>query len=387
MSAVTFTYTGYDASGARLTGHVEGTDRAACLADLAARRIEIIRLEPAEKRVKRDHARPLGGRRRVDLETRLADWAMLVEARVPLADAIATGGHASSDSALAEVHRRVTAGRPLAEAFEALPGLPSEAPALLTAAERSGDLAPALSALALSLRRTRERRAALLEAIAYPAFLVAMMVIAIIALAFVLAPALLPLFDGEAEPPLVLVLLDGLGWALADPFVVGLVGLGLGVLVLTVRRRGVAALPVLSGAIVTEGRARYLETLASLVAHRVPLAVALEAAGATAPLACSSALLTVRDEVTGGRSLHEALRRSGAFDDRVVALIEVGERSSDLARVLARAGELLRTEAETRMMRLVSIATPAMTIAIGGLVGWLVVSVMSALLGANELVL
>jgi general secretion pathway protein F len=113
---------------------------------------------------------------------------------------------------------------------------------------------------------------------------------------------------------------------------------------------------------------------------------ALELAAGACPLAAyTEPLLAIRDRVAGGTTLRRAIEEPALFDQTTLSLIRVGDESNKLPDALTRAAFLLERNARAARRRLFAVLTPALTIAMGALVGGVVISVMSALLSINNL--
>ena len=91
--------------------------------------------------------------------------------------------------------------------------------------------------------------------------------------------------------------------------------------------------------------------------------------------------------VEQGRSLSSELQRSAAFPDLLPRLARIGEETGQLKSMLMKVAEAYERTVENRLERFMTLLTPVLTIIIGGFVGFLVVSVMNAILSANALVL
>jgi general secretion pathway protein F len=82
-----------------------------------------------------------------------------------------------------------------------------------------------------------------------------------------------------------------------------------------------------------------------------------------------------------------ALGRSGVFPELAVRLTGVGEQTGRLEQMLERVGSIYELALQQQLVRLTSLLTPILTIAIGIAVGGLLLSVMGAIVSLNELAL
>jgi general secretion pathway protein F len=92
-------------------------------------------------------------------------------------------------------------------------------------------------------------------------------------------------------------------------------------------------------------------------------------------------------EVKEGATLMGALGRSGVFPELALRLTGVGEQTGQLETMLERTGRIYEQALQRQLTRLSNLLTPVLTIAIGLLVGGLLLSVMGAIVGVNELAL
>ncbi len=81
-----------------------------------------------------------------------------------------------------------------------------------------------------------------------------------------------------------------------------------------------------------------------------------------------------------------ALRNTAALPPRAIQLIEVGEESGQLPRMLEKVAEIYDREVETTLKRLLNILEPALILGLGGLIAVIIISILVAILGLNELV-
>ena len=95
--------------------------------------------------------------------------------------------------------------------------------------------------------------------------------------------------------------------------------------------------------------------------------------------------------LTGGakapapQALSEALAKRILLPGHVVQMLRVGEESGRLADSADRIGGFYEAKLETSLGRLTAVIGPAMMIGVSLLVAWLIVSVMTALISVNDL--
>lgn len=343
----------------------------------------------------------VGGR--LDPARLFGDLAVMLGAGFTVDVALRAVAEAETDAGQARaanaIHARISEGRSVAEAFAGVPDMPAGVPALLASGESSGRLDTVVASLAASFARTAERRRQVTEALLYPAFLVVVMIGAFLLLALFLAPALEPVFaNAGVEPPLLVRWLTGFGTFVTGQWTLVLLVALLALLAALLAVRSDRARRWLSEAALRvpglgrlrrrSAAGRYLETMALLLGNGVPILDAMRL-GADAAAAASgrSALLAARQSVADGGGFWQALAESRQFPEFVISLVRLGEQSNNLAPMLARAAAVVEQQQQQQVSRLLTFLTPAITLLLGGVVGGLVVSVMTTLLSINEIAL
>jgi general secretion pathway protein F len=312
--------------------------------------------------------------------------------------AILAGSRNRKEAAILEaILKELRTGATVTAAFAQIPDLQEDIAPLLESGESSGRLDKIVHAIADDLAKQEARKAALIEALAYPLFLLLAMIVATGVITFYLVPALMPIFESaEDRKPLILSVL-----AAVNGFVTGhldLVAIGFFLLIaaLFAASRSPAAsravfdmvrkLPVLGNIIHKRAMTRYLQAVALLTGHGVPINRALELGVRACPIKTyHPALLEIRKQVVQGGSFVGSLKAAKLIDESSLALLSVGEEANRLPEMLDRAAFLLERETSRRIEQMLKILTPAITIVMGLLIGSLVISVMSAILSINDL--
>lgn len=401
-----FAYRAYLVDGTSEAGVVEAPtkqDAARRLAQQGRRSYYLAAESEDRKRLRLPGSGGLTLTRKVDLSRLFAELSVLLNAGFTIdraLNAVISGeGNAARRQQLQAVLDLTTGGRPVADAFLALPGITPDVAALLASGERSGKMAFICQRLADSFEARAKRRTAIIEALTYPAFLLVVMLGALLVLATVLVPALEPIFEGSSAPkPFTMRMLSAVGAIFTDyPFVFPLAAL-LGLLLWLALSKSQAAknmfarwllkTPILGPLFKNAVLARYLETLSLLLGNGVTMSEALRLAGnVSEQSALRASFARMEDEVANGGRFHGAAANAGLFDHATLSLISLGDDANALPLVLDRAAKMLQTALTRRIDMLLKLLTPAMTISLGFLVGSLVISVMTTILSINELAL
>jgi type IV pilus assembly protein PilC len=121
--------------------------------------------------------------------------------------------------------------------------------------------------------------------------------------------------------------------------------------------------------------ARWSRTLASLTAAGVPLLQALEITGRTGGnVAVEESMDGVIASVKRGGTIAAPLAQAPIFPAMVTHMVGVGEETGALDEMLDRVAEFFEEQVEASVKALTSILEPIMIIVIGGIVGFIVIS-------------
>jgi type IV pilus assembly protein PilC len=134
--------------------------------------------------------------------------------------------------------------------------------------------------------------------------------------------------------------------------------------------------PMKIGAIVQQvAVARWSRTLSSLTAAGVPLLLALDITGKTGGnVVIEEAMDGVIESVKRGGTLAEPLSKAPIFPKMVTHMVGVGEETGALDAMLGKIADFYEDQVEASVKALTSIMEPVMIIVIGGIVGFIVIS-------------
>ena len=268
---------------------------------------------------------------------------------------------------------------------------------MVRAGELSGALDGSLARLADALERARALREALISALIYPVVLLVFAGLSLGVILGVVIPRLTALFAeaGQALPPLTrgVVLLGAavhdLWWAIGAVFVAAWLGLRW-----IWRRpafrarwdRGVLSTPLIGPFVAGYEAARFTRAIGTLVQGGVPLLDAIETArGVVGNRAVDRGLDRVAASVREGRGFAGPLREAAVFPRLATDLLQVGEETAKLEAMLLRVADIYDRETRVRIKRMVDILGPLLILVLAALIGTIVMSVLVAVLGVNEL--
>jgi type IV pilus assembly protein PilC len=121
--------------------------------------------------------------------------------------------------------------------------------------------------------------------------------------------------------------------------------------------------------------ARWSRTFSGLVHSGVPILQAIEITGATAGnYHIEKVMADVKESVQRGGSIAEPLKRSDRFPTMVAHMVGVGEETGNLDGMLGKVADFYEDEVAAVIKALTSILEPVMIIFVGGIVGFVVIS-------------
>ena len=121
---------------------------------------------------------------------------------------------------------------------------------------------------------------------------------------------------------------------------------------------------------------RFCRTLGTLLSSGVPIMQALEIVGkASGNEIVAQTVSKVRESIREGESIAAPLGQSGLFPPMVTQMVAVGEETGNLDAMLSKIADFYDTEVEYMLASLTSMLEPLMIVGMGGIVGFIVVSV------------
>ena len=405
--ARTYHYIAYTRAGALAEGRLQATS-----VDDAIEMLWERGLTPFETREDAAPASDRGWRRQLltprkpsrrDVASFTREFATLAQSDIPLDDALrivsAQLGMTRMRPVMASLLEAVLDGAHLSDAMARHPeAFQDDYVSMARAGEASGDMARVFSELADLLERRQQVAGRITSALVYPSVLIVMALASIAVVMGVLVPNLVPIFaeSGRSMPAMIaLVVRLQEAWPL---ILITIAAMGIATLAIgatmsrseNLRRasdRILIGLP-LAGTLSTEQNlARFARTLGSLLRAGVPMLAALGSARSVVRNRhIGSGLEASLEAIREGQSLGRALSGRPGVPAVALRMVTVGEETGKLDQMLLRIAILLEQQTEQRIERLMTLLTPTLTIAIAGIIGALIFTVMNAILSVGELV-
>lgn len=395
--ATQFAWEGRDRHGRSVSGTVHAAAAAQLTALLRQRGIEVTQLRAARPasagRGPAGRRSASGGRikaRDVALFTR--QLATMLQAGVPLLQALSICARHQANGAMldmiGQLHLAIATGISLHQALARFPRqFDTLACHLVAAGEQSGTLDTLLLRLASHQEQALALRAQLRRALTYPAAIVVVALIVTAVLLTWVVPAFAQVYASLGAPlPLatrIVLQLSrlALGWAPT----LGVAAFLVPALLLRWWRRSarlrdgcqqlVLRLPVAGPLAHKAATARWSRTLATMSAAGIALVDAFPAVGgASGNARYRDATRLIRQEVSKGTSLTDAVRASALFPELMLQLLQVGEQSGTLDAMLEKIAQIHEREVDESVAALATLLEPVVMVVLGVVIGALVLA-------------
>jgi len=394
-----YAYKAYTERGQKREGVIEAGGTSAAEQALWLEGLKIVQLSPAApKKTMADYFPSLYQISRQDLILFTRQLATFVGAGVAMTRALTVIAEETASPLFKRVILTILddleRGQNLSDSLVKHPKVfPSLYVDLIRVAELTGNLEATLKELAGYLRRDLNTVRRVRTAMIYPAVILVVATAVVIILVFYALPAFVKIFaEFRVQLPLstrILIAIVGFtrAWGLAMGVVVVAI---VGATVLALRtQRGVYAkdqislkLPVMGPIVLSLVLNRFARTLAMVLKAGVPLGQTFDAVIAgTGNKVFQRGLGTVKEQMTSGEGFAGPLLRTHLFPPMLTQMVRVGEETGTLDTYLEQAADFYEEELDYRIRAMTSLIEPVMTVAVGLVVGFIAVSLISAMYG------
>jgi type II secretory pathway component PulF len=397
-----FRYQAIEAGGAPTSGVVEAEDRKAALQLLGKRGVFPSQLEscagegqaapatsPSQQR--EFHFGNRVKRKEITAFTR--EMSALLTAAIPIPQALDSLGAEEENPALQKVVLKIAdslrKGASFSAGLDEHPRLFSKLyTSMIRVGEEAGELPKVMADLAELLEHEDEIRGEVQAAVAYPLFVLFFGIFTVTILLTVVLPRLFSMLQEMLDvlplPTLILLKVSS-GLHQYWPWMLtGLAAAIFGIRWYLRTPEGAEAwdklklsLPVMGSVFRSAALGRFARTLGTLENSGVSLLPALKIVENTiGNRVLAAQVARVAEETRGGDSLAAPLRRLGLFPRTVVQMIDVGEQSGRLAEMLLKVADIEERHMRAKVKTLISFIAPALIVAVGSLVGFMVIAIL-----------
>ena len=139
--------------------------------------------------------------------------------------------------------------------------------------------------------------------------------------------------------------------------------------------RAVLSIPLLGNVFSQAFVAMFCKTMSTLLSSGVSVLEVFDVlTGMTDNDIMKSAIVQARENIVEGSNISLSMAASGFFPNMVIKMIQVGEESGSLSRVLEKTSEHYERKVDTAVTTLTSLLEPIMIVSVGGVVAVVVVA-------------
>ena len=331
-----------------------------------------------------------------ELATFTQQLANLLSSGMPLTVALNSMTHLESKGISADVSRElkqdVMEGRSLSDAMAKQPRIFSDLYVnMVRAGESSGALVEVLRRMADHFERFAQVQSKFTSALVYPAFVTVVGICIMFFFMTYMLPKFMAIFEDMKVPlPMMTQILVSISHLFANYWWL-MIMLVIAAVVLFKRFQATAEgrrkidhwrmnAPLFGKVIKLNLFGQFARTLSTLLENGVPVLTALKITEQIIPNSIvKDAISKTREEVTDGKTIAQPLARSKIFPQLMVDLVKIGEDTGDVPGALKNVADTYENELSIALRILTNMIEPLMIIVMAVGVGFLLLSVLSAM--------
>jgi type IV pilus assembly protein PilC len=383
-----FNYTARTPAGELQSGSIDLPAENDVVAHLRKNRMIVVKVQQAPKDIKISFG---GGVSTRDIVIFTRQFATMINSGLPLVQALEILAEQTENPKLKAVTKAVVydveSGHTLADALRKHPKAFSDLYVNMVAAGEAGGI---LDTILLRLATFMEKNDALVRkvkgAMIYPAVIFSVAGLCVMVLLIFVIPVFQQMFSsiGQQLPlPTRIVIgmsnvLKGYWWLIGGIVAAGVFGIKryyatpAGRLNLD---KVLLSMPVLGDVIRKSSVSRFTRTLGTLIASGVSILEGLEITAKTAGnRVIHDAVMESRNSIAGGETIAAPLQKSKVFPPMVISMIAVGEQTGGLDEMLSKIADFYDEEVDAAVENLLSAMEPIMIVALGGIVGGMIIA-------------
>jgi type IV pilus assembly protein PilC len=390
----TFVYTVVDPSGKTVKGRMDAESEQLALGKLHEQNFHIVNI--ARGREEKKSAVGAKGKK-VKLNSMVIfsrQFATMIDAGIAVVRCLDILESQTKDEglkpAIAQCKRDVKGGLSLTDAFSKHPNAFSRLYVnMVRAAETGGILDQILDRLATFLEKEEEIRSKIKSAMIYPILVLIFASLMVVALFIFVLPKFREIFVSmNVQMPLATRMLFGTSTFLRSYWYVlaGIAAAGyFAYKAYSKTEKGrfkvdglKLKVPVVGELVQKMAISRFSRTFATLIGSGVPMMRSLEIVGDTSGnVVIARAVESARNSIREGQKISAPLTQSGLFPSMVTHMIDIGEETGRLSEMLLKVSDFYDQEVDNAVKALTSMIEPCLIVVMGGIVGFIAISIMA----------
>lgn len=396
-----FQYTMIGPDGKEKKGRMQAKSKEAAVAALKAEKNVVTSIKEAsgmQKGINFSFGQKVGYR---DFSIFCHQFVSIVGAGVTIIDAFSMLADQTENKALQNairaVHTDISKGDTLANSMRRQAGVfPMMLCNMVEAGEASGSLDKSFSRMAIQFEKDAQLQSAVKKALIYPIVLIVVMIGVVFAMMTFVIPNFMGMFEdiGGELPAVTLALI-----AVSDFFVAYwwaiLLGAGLlfaGYRLFYATPTGQSTIdklklkiPALGPVQTKSACARLGRTLCTLLGAGVPMIDALDITSRSMDnIHYKNAMKEAKDQVTRGVVLSRPLKTCGLFPPMVIHMVSIGEETGNIEAMLENVAKYYEEDVQAATESMMALMEPAIIIVMAGVVGFLVIAMLSPMFSLYE---
>jgi type IV pilus assembly protein PilC len=396
----TYAFKAIDVSGVPSRGEMDADSKAQVSEELRERGLIVLDVEEQGEPVQLEKLfarfQNISGR---DMAVFARQFATLVASGMPMLRALYTLEDQSEDEklagAIAGIRQDVEAGSSLADAMERRPDVfDTLFRAMVRSGESSGRLDESLERVAFHLEKMDNLRRQIRSALMYPGFIFAMALVIMLVIVTFIVPVFVGVFEelaqdnpGESsELPFLTQITVGISDFVKGFWFIWIPGTAASIFGFLKwkktepGRRGwdrvKLKIPAHIGDVVLKvSLARWSRTFAGTVSSGVPILQSIKITGETSGNSViEDAMDDVYTSVKSGGTIAHPIESNPVFPAMVSHMVSVGEETGQLEHMMAKVADFYEDEVDAKVKALTSLLEPIMIVFVGGMVGFIVIS-------------
>jgi len=398
--ASTFAFRAMDLAGAASTGEVEAESKAQVTEQLRQRGLIVLEVSEKSKQVKlEDFLKRWQGVDMRELAIFSRQFATLVASGMPMLRTLQTLEEQTQDEAIKEatagVRADVEAGSTLEQAMARHPRVFDRLyRAMIRSGEQSGRLEDALDRIAYQVEKTDSLRRQVKSALMYPALIFGFATVVLVAIVAFVIPVFANIFTELAEEhptesaalPIPTQICVTASKAITGYWFVIIPAIVIAVFAFIQWKRterGKEAwsrftlrIPFKIGDVIQKvALARWSRTFSGAVSSGVPMLQAIKLTGETAGnVVVEQAMDDMYTSVKKGGTLAAPIDANPIFPPMVGHMVAVGEETGQLEHMMSKIADFYEAEVDAKVKALTALLEPVMIVFVGGIVGFIVIS-------------